>query len=311
MNKLVNYLLLIFVATICLLFAEFVIRKTFPFSANTDERNLSYNYDSRFGWFPKKNLEKEFFGSQLINVKQNEMGFRDVNHQENDNPNIMFLGDSFVWGYDVENDEIFTSHLQKEFKNKFNIYNFGVSGYGTDQEFLLLQKYYEQIKPKVVFVIFCNNDFYNNSNNVVYHGYYKPYFSVEDGKLKVQDTPAKISGNYKMLTFDKDHPILSNSHLIKWAAKMLYRASYNFDKNHDIEDPTHEIFKEMNNFLKARGSKLVVGTIDHNPELEELLAQENIDFIDLYTPLRFSEKGSHWNAEGHKFVADKINEFLK
>ena len=310
MNKLANYLLLIFVTIVCLIFAELVIKKTFPFSANTDERNLSYNYDADLGWFPKANLEKEFMGSQLIQVKQNDMGFRDINHEKNDLPNIVFLGDSFVWGYDVENDEIFTKHLRESFQNKFNIYNLGVSGYGTDQEFLLLQKYFDELNPEMVFVIFCNNDYYNNSNNVVYHGYYKPYFELENDQLELKGVPVKVSGNYKMLSFDEDHPLLAKSDLVKWSAKNFYRLSYNFDKKHGLKDPTHEIFKEMNAFLKARGSKLVVGTIFTDPELEELLKAENIAYIDLNNDFVFPEKGNHWTAKGHKFAADKITEFL-
>lgn len=309
MKKLANLSIFLIVTAICLIFAEFVVRKTAPFSLRQDERNLSYNYDEELGWFPKKNFSHEFFGSRLINVTHNKMGFRDIEHQPNKKPNIIILGDSFVWGYDVENHERLTDHLQKQFKNKFNIYNFGVSGYGTGQQFLLLQRYYEQIKPKIVFVIFCGNDFYDNSHNVVYQGYYKSYYVYENNKLELKGVPVPVSGNYKMLKFNENHPILAKSEIAKWVAKLSYRAGHNLAKK-NLQDPTLHIFDEMNKFLNDRGSKLVVGTIDNHPELETFLAQKNIPHIDLYNKFRYKEKGQHWTPEGHKFAAKKITEFL-
>lgn len=310
MKKFANIILFLVVTSVCLFVAEFVVRKVAPFSLNQDERNLSYDYDSELGWFPKKDFSNEFFGSRLIKVTHNKMGFRDIEHQPNKNPNIVVLGDSFVWGYDVEDNERLTDFLQTKFKNKFNIYNFGVSGYGTGQEFLLLQRYYDQLKPKFVFVIFCGNDFYDNTNNVVYGGYYKSYYVEKNGKLELRGIPVPISGNYKMLHFSEDHPLLAKSEIAKWTAKLSYRAWHNIVKQRSLKDPTTAILAEMNKYLNDRGSKLVVGTIDHHPELEEFLAKENITQIDLYNQFRYHEKGNHWTPEGHKFAADKIANFL-
>ena len=45
----------------------------------------------------------------------------------------MFVGDSFVWGYDVEASERFTELLRDEFPG-IRIVNAGVNAYGTDQD---------------------------------------------------------------------------------------------------------------------------------------------------------------------------------
>src|SRR5258705_7105863 len=93
-------------------------------------------------------------------------------------PTIMFLGDSFVWGLDAEADERFTELLKPRIKG-YKVLAAGVSGYGTDQEFLLLKKLWPEVKPAVVVLIFCtDNDRQDNSSNIRYEGYQKPYFAT-------------------------------------------------------------------------------------------------------------------------------------
>jgi hypothetical protein len=308
MKKFTNLFLFLIVTIPCLFVAELVV-KTIAQKIHTDERNLAYRYDAELGWFPKENSEMKYQGVISINVKHNSLGFRGPEFQNNKKPNILFLGDSFTWGYDVEEKNRLTERLSKKIGNQYNILNLGVSGYGTDQEFLLLQKYYDQFKPKIVFVILCENDFDNNSSNVVYHGYYKPYFTYENNKLTLKGSPARISTNYKMIDFDKNHPVLSKSHLVKWAAKLYGRAEYHIRKK-NLPDPTYYIFEEMNNYLSERGSKLVVGIITKDPKTEEIFASKKISYIDLNNKYRYSEHGKHWTPEGHQFAADRIYEFL-
>ena len=306
----INLLLLLIVTAISLLVAELAIRKILPFSLKQDERNLSYNHPQTLGWFPKPNLQQKFIGSQEITVLHNEQGFRDANNHPN-SPALMFLGDSFVWGYDVENHQIFTTLLQEKLQQQYSIYNLGVSGYGTDQEFLLLQQFYDQIKPQKVFLIFCANDYYNNSNNVVYGGYHKPYFLQNSaGEIALQGVPVPVSGNYKMLNFTSDHPVLAKSHLAQWGVKLFYRAQHNLAKKKSLPDPTFAILKNINQFLQEKNTQFIVGIIDSDEGLENFLKQQNITFIRLKNDFRFPKQGNHWNQKGHRFVADTIFNWL-
>ena len=309
-SLIVNVFLLLIVTFFSLLICEFAVRKILPFSLKQDERNLSYNHHQTLGWFPKPNLQQKFIGSQEITVSHNNQGFRDANNHSN-SPALMFLGDSFVWGYDVENEQIFTSVLQKKLQQQYAVYNLGVSGYGTDQEFLLLQQFYDKIKPQKVFLIFCANDYYNNSSNVVYGGYYKPYFLQNNtSELLLQGVPVPISGNYKMLNFSSNHHILAKSHVVQWLAKLFYRAKHNLAKKRSLPDPTWAILKNINQFLQAKNTQFIVGIIDSDDDLEKFLKQQNITFINLKNDFRFPQQGNHWNRQGHEFVADKIFNWL-
>ena len=67
-----------------------------------DERSLMYRYDKTLGWFPIANRQAYLLGSRAFGVTNNSEGFRASERTASNKPGIIFLGDSFVWGYDVE-----------------------------------------------------------------------------------------------------------------------------------------------------------------------------------------------------------------
>src|SRR3954465_13566057 len=94
-----------------------------------------YNYDAELGWFPVPNSEVSFTGIPTIKGRHNSMGFRDIEPAATPKPTIAFIGDSFVWGYDAEQNERFTELLREKMPVQ-KIVNAGVTAYGTDQEYL-------------------------------------------------------------------------------------------------------------------------------------------------------------------------------
>ncbi len=90
-----------------------------------------------------------------------------------------------VWGFDVNHEERFTELLEPQFPN-WNIRNIGVSGFGTDQELLLLKRIGPRIQPRHVFLMFSWNDREDNTSNLNFGNYYKPYFMLEGGALALR-----------------------------------------------------------------------------------------------------------------------------
>ena len=86
-------------------------------------------------------------------MNHNSRRFRDVEHKKTDTSSIVFLEDSFTWGYDIEAEERYTD-LLRDSLGLLKIYNLGVSGYGTDQEFILLQQQFDFYKPEIVLSCF-------------------------------------------------------------------------------------------------------------------------------------------------------------
>lgn len=288
------------------LVTEIIMRYTLAdrLALHSDERNLTYRHDSELGWFPIENSKKIYSGSRRIKIEHNSRGFRDSEHVVSSKPRMMFLGDSFVWGYDVEKDERFTEKLRLKLP-EWSIYNLGVSGYGTDQELLLLMKEYDYYRPDIVFIVFCTgNDDSDNTHNVVYNGYHKPYFIFNQGQLQLSGIPVPKSENY----FLSNHDWLSEFYWFR----LLVKAYFNFTStpSMDLENPTPALIIKIEELVKSRGAQLIIGSTDPYPELSEFLSNRKIAYIDLSNSYRYPGNGSHWTPIGHSFVSEKIFAFL-
>jgi hypothetical protein len=269
-----------------------------------DERTMLYRYDEVLGWRPVANSSNRFVGFRAITVVNNRLGFRAPEPATNDHPGLMFLGDSFVWGYDVEAAERFTDKLQARHP-EWNVYNLGVSGYGTDQEFLLLEMEFARYRPRVVFVVYsAETDEEDNSTNFRYEGYYKPYCLVITNRLQIQGLPVPRAER----VFLVEHRLLARSCFVR----LLARAWFKLTAPPVVSNPspTGAILLNMQHFARSQGATLAVGLTLHRPRLQEFLQHHDIPWVDLTTMLRYPTNGFHWTPAGHTVVCGRIEEFL-
>jgi hypothetical protein len=265
-----------------------------------DERNLVYRYDPELGWFPREADERYYQGSQKIFVKNNTIGFRDHEYGPKIKPRMAVIGDSFVWGYDVNSEDRFTEKLQERIPS-WEVLNLGVSGYGTDQEYLLIKKYYGLLKPDVVILFICVNDKKDTSSNNRYHGYFKPYFTFENSALKVQGQPVPKSVPYYYLQY----PIIFSSYLAR--AVVQFRQGLRYKS---FEGAYLEIIKAMRSFVEGRGGKFFVVYWHNDQELKEFLEKEKIDNLWFMGAECFPSYGNHWTPNGHINVANRLIDFM-
>lgn len=78
---------------------------------------------------------------------------------------IFIIGDSFTairYSNDLHDDE---KQYFSVIKRKLNaeIFVYAGKGYGTTQEYLVLNRYFDEIKPDLIILQVCSNDFINNS----------------------------------------------------------------------------------------------------------------------------------------------------
>ena len=143
-NIFFNFLLIIFGTLFALLIVEILLRfnNQGPWGNLDNLRNdPSINRpDRKLGWVPKEGEYKfEPFSEEgksfTINILKDSS--RKVEFQkENSNLNeLIFLGGSITLGWGINDNQTFTSKLQKKV-NKFNIKNYSAGGYGTYQSFL-------------------------------------------------------------------------------------------------------------------------------------------------------------------------------
>jgi hypothetical protein len=266
------------------------------------ERSLSYQYDAELGWMPIPGSRSEVANARTIHVSHNSLGLRDEEFVPDERPTIMFLGDSFVWGLDAEANERFSELLKSRLPG-YKILAAGVSGFGTDQEYLLLKKLWPKVKPAIVVLIFCtDNDRGDNSTNIRYEGYHKPYFETDaDGSLMLRGQPVPKS----RLQAIKEDWWVHHSWLVRLANAVYLKLSY---PKVEVPDPTERLVDMMKEFVEGKGSKFLVGTETTDHSLARHLDARHIPFVafdgaDFYPGAGI---GGHWTPDGHKLVAEKL-----
>jgi hypothetical protein len=268
--------------------------------------SVGFQHDRSLGWSPVPHAEKTLrTGRGTITISNNSDGFRDVESIRDGRPRIIFLGDSFVWGTGLEARERFTEKLRAKHP-EWTVYNFGVIGYGTDQEYLLLRSRFEKYQPQVVFLLFCTeNDFLDNCSNGGGILAFKPYFTAGPQGLSLHGSPVPMAD----YAFCKIHPLLSKPYLVRLGMRAWGNVCCPACRVIDRRS-TFEILKELRKFVSEQGAKLYVGLTQPDLELERFLEDSKVSCVELATELRL-EGDFHWSPEGNTVVADKIDTFLK
>ena len=206
------------------------------------ERGKFTEYDKELGWSGLKNTNDDFVWVDTHHhVSHNGYGYRGSEYpfQRTSKKRLLFLGDSFVWGFGVENKEIFTSVMEAKLNNSTEIVNTGVSGYGNDQEYLLWQKKGHQWSPDhVILMITVFTDYWDNMSPIRY-GYPKPVFWLgTDGKLKLLNVPVpKIDTslkNQKQETISHQSKLVENILAYSELANLLVHLAAKFDLSRSI-----------------------------------------------------------------------------
>lgn len=164
-NFLVNLSLLILILILLLFFIEISFRIFLPqitFDELEENSPAMYRESDFIGFELKPNIvERHFVEDEFdVTVKTNSLGYRD-NEFSNNPKRILVLGDSFVFGWGVENNEVFTEKLEEKIDHE--VINAGfASGKTPDESYLFLKRKGLLLKPDIVILaISITDDLYD------------------------------------------------------------------------------------------------------------------------------------------------------
>lgn len=308
-SVLANVLLLAMAVALAAGLAELACRRFLAdrLTITTDERNLLYRYDATLGWFPVPSTENRFLGEREIDVRHNALGLRDIEFPPPNpgRPRLAFFGDSFVWGYDAEVNERFTN-LLRERHSEWDVLDCGVSGYGTDQALLLMERLAPVLHFDVVVLEFNAADRNDNLLTVNHGGYGKPAFDTDSGALVLTNVPVPLLGK------------------ARWAESPLYRHSYLWrllignapvTGRTMMEDPSERLVDRMHD--ESAAFVLLIEGVDE--KMRDYAAARGITTVEVEPallaagsaePLRYTGHGAHWTPKGHRIVADVLEPAL-
>lgn len=256
-------------------------------------------------------------------ISTNSMGLR--SNQEitfslpENTKRIVCLGDSYTFGFGVEDNETYPFYLQERLNEgthgagwRYQVINAGfASGVATDAQYLYLKKKGVKFSPEIVTLGFCiANDFIDMSKNKWVHG--------KDGKLEKIFNPE----SRKIPDFIKRTAIYV-------ALKTLLLEKRIEPKNVEpinvgMMERAKFLFKEIKALGNEKGFKFILimippikllnnnsadGYDERIKELTFFCQQNEIPYIDLSTELNTSHifPGKvHFNKKGNIKVADNI-----
>lgn len=154
---------------------------------------MFYQYDAQLGASLRPGAEGLLNKEGQAYVKINSTGLRDREHalaKPSNSFRIAILGDSYTEAMQLPMEEAFEAVLERELNGcpslngrQPEVVNFGVSGYGTVQELLMLRLRVWPYDPDmVVLAFFAGNDIRNNSR-ALERDEFRPYFRIETDQL--------------------------------------------------------------------------------------------------------------------------------
>jgi lysophospholipase L1-like esterase len=168
---------------------------------NREMRGRFYEFDPDLGWKHRPGASGPFVAPDFSStVHISSTGFRATPRPVPERPNgaVWILGDSVAFGYGVDDDQNFSALLASAHP-ELVVENLAVSGFGTDQELLLLKRELarrgQPSVPTAVVATFYLNDLTDierdtNSN------YKKPrFFAAEGGAITLTGSPVAPPGH--------------------------------------------------------------------------------------------------------------------
>jgi hypothetical protein len=318
---------LMVVATV-LVTTEIMARLVLPdWTAQWSERSRFYEYDATLGWKGVPQASGRFQRAGFdVRVTHNALGLRDPRptlEQRFAPTQVLVLGDSFVWGYGVEQHEALPAQLEKRLPQSA-VLNLGLSGYGNDQELLLLERLGARIPADwVVVVVNLPSDHDNNTHDVQY-GYPKPYYSLTPSGLALHNVPVPLStrgqvlrrwlvghfGLYSILERSRQDPP-TETDAVELTARLLERIT------EVAQQRGARTLFVLNPAVSVRGQALQEDA--RTPTLMARLAASRQNVLDLTPLLRaLIQHGRaitlahdpHWNPSIHARVAEWVAQRL-
>ena len=291
----------------------------------------------RYGHVLKKNFHQTYTYHRpyyRVEVDTNALAMRDA-MPEPKAPNqktVLFLGDSFAFGYGVNVEDRFDEVLEELLVGEthpFRFINAGVDGWGTQQQVLYAQDHFEALQPDIIVLTFCQNDPYDDA-----------LFSQHGVNYAPKSFPGKewVRTHSHLFRFVRNlfwmrHRIQSAESFIVQAGlcpELLEQIAQTQSHQEDILIPEifwkaslktlrdfHEEFRKFN----PKGLLLIQATApvsaDIRKNLQNLDNGDSLRYVDLYDAMasltpeaRVLPHDPHWSLEVHRRVAKHLKGVL-
>jgi hypothetical protein len=211
---------------------------------------------------------------------------------------ILFLGDSFTFGWLLDEDHTLTHHVQTHadasFGNEvFQVLNGGAGGWGTDSYLYFIEKYGDQINPEMILVIMHTEDVKRSVGNA-------KYILNDDKELLIARKEENWKNQLKRLLNRSSvyQFLLENSHLVQLVRTAFFihvgmGSSKKTDQGQSAVAPDSDAFRDPSEEAVAYARALF-------RRLKSWCEQRNVELL-VTTSGAFNER------DRARFTSDEFN----
>jgi hypothetical protein len=303
-------------------------------------------YDSLLGWVNMPNrFVPDVYGPGMY-VRTNGQGFRENDETPPHVPDgwtrAICSGDSFTFGYGVDNDHTWCRLLRSDAR-RFDTVNMGLGGYGADQSYLAYERDAEGIGHHVNLFAFITLDFLR-MQSTDFMGYPKPMLALENGALAVKGVPVPRRPFYAPWV-TRFTPAVGELRMTHLAGRVAYRLGFGAPAAAEQPEETiwtiaSAMFERLRDLNQSRGSTLVLIYLPTQKDyantsvdvwrarVKDLGARAGITVVDLVDPFRqlppsaiepmfiqadrldYARAAGHYSVDGNRWVARALYERL-
>lgn len=285
------------------------------------------NFQEYLGWETAANLSKtnEVKGYGEITYSTGNYGFRRFGDPETDKIKLFVIGDSFTAGNTVSDGETYYDYLQHN-DDRIVVFAYGGGGYGSLQEFMILDRYFDEIRPDVVLWQFCSNDFINNchelesaslfNNNQMTRPYYR------DGHIEWL-FPKQYGGWFDKLIQSSYLLRIFNIRLNILAGEKRGSIEWELSPEHPLFQKSAKITSDVIGFVRERigDIPMLAFSVDEptwtGRTFQDICKEHSIDFVEgIPEAIEEAKKAgvvvdglpydAHWNGRGHAIAGEII-----
>ena len=295
------------------------------------KKSVVYHHDLRANF-----KGTDVWGKDTATYYTNSLGFRDRENREvslkkNNRNRVLFIGDSFTEAVGVSYDSSFVGRLDHHFSARLELLNAGVVSYSPKLYYLKVQALISQgLQFDELWVMLDNPDI---QDEIVYEGWHPGFWNYSTvlsiyEKLKIRYkkiiTPT-ISWEESDYYAERERWIYDPTIYKKWGERGLQLA---IEQTRLLKKLCEENNIQLHLVIFPRPEQIKRGAITDRyvAAWDTFCKEHKIDFINLYSSFIYAGDAlanqqliqecfisgdAHWNAKGHRRVADALVQKLK
>lgn len=250
----------------------------------------------------------------------NSFGLRDKEYSfKKNNYRIIALGDSITMGYGVALEDSFTKKLEAiinfDNKRRVEILNFGVPGYNTKMEYMLLKEIGLEFDSDMVILIYTLNDIFSYPESILFKlplPVVKVIEKIHNHSCLVQYLRCRLKDAVKQKGYSDPDSLFSDKNILWQENKQYIREIASLCKNKD-----NKLIFVI--YPHSIGSWNIYALKNVCVSIQEFAESQGIPTLNLFpcfekvmmeNKVTLGEDDPHLNSQGHEIVAKAVYDFI-